>query len=106
MLFSPSHEQLPARELAQALYRAYFAEDVDIGPAATVVEIAKKIGVDGQALAAALEDPAVKERVKKEVDGAIAAGVFGSPFFIIDGEPFWGVDRTEMLEWWTKRQDW
>ena len=99
-------DPLKARELAKALYKAYFAEDVDIGPAATVVEIAKSIGVDGAALAAALEDQAVKDRVKKEVDGAIAAGVFGSPFFIIDGEPFWGVDRMGMVEAWTRKGGW
>jgi 2-hydroxychromene-2-carboxylate isomerase len=56
--------------------------------------------VDGAELAAALEDPAVKERVKKEVDAAIAAGVFGSPFFVVDGEPFWGGDRLPMMERW------
>jgi 2-hydroxychromene-2-carboxylate isomerase len=58
--------------------------------AAAVVEIAKSLGVDGTALAAALDDPGVKERAKKEVEAAIAAGVFGSPYFIVDGEPFWG----------------
>jgi 2-hydroxychromene-2-carboxylate isomerase len=95
-----------ARELAKALYTAYFVNDVDIGPAATVVEIAKSVGVDGAKLAAALDDPAVKERVKKEVDAAIAAEVFGSPFFIADGEPFWGVDRLPMLEAWARRGGW
>ena len=95
-----------ARELARALYTAYFANDVDIGPAATVVEIAKSIGVDGAALAAALEDPAVKERVKNEVDAAIKKEVFGSPFFIVDGEPFWGVDRLRMLEQWVSTKGW
>jgi 2-hydroxychromene-2-carboxylate isomerase len=94
-----------ARELAKALYKAYFVDDIDIGPAATVVEIAKSIGVDGAELAAALEDPAVKERVKNEVDAAIKKEVFGSPFFIIEGEPFWGVDRMAMLAWWTNSKD-
>ena len=28
------------------------------------------------------------------------AGVFGSPFVIVDGEPFWGVDRFDQLERW------
>ena len=96
-----------ARALALALYRAYFVEGIDIGPPAAVVEIARSsCGVDGAALAAALEDPAVKERAKNEVDGAIAAGVFGSPFFIVDGEPFWGVDRMPMLEQWVKSGGW
>lgn len=95
-----------ARRVAKALYRAYFADNRDIGAPATVVAIAAAAGADGPALAAALEDPAVKERAKKEVDAAIAAGVFGSPFFIVDGEPFWGVDRMPMLEAWVKDGGW
>ena len=95
-----------ARSLAKALYREYFTENHDIGSPAAVVEIGRSVGVDSAALAAALEDPAVKERGKKEVDGAIAAGVFGSPFFVVDGEPFWGVDRMPMLEDWVRSGGW
>jgi 2-hydroxychromene-2-carboxylate isomerase len=95
-----------ARALAKKLYTAYFAEGKDIGSPAAVVEIAQSVGVDGAALAAALEDPAVKDRAKRESDAAIAAGVFGSPFFIIDGEAFWGVDRMPMAESWIKTGGW
>ena len=95
-----------ARALAKALYRAYFVAGVDIGTPAAVTEIAKSVGADAGALAAALDDPAVKERAKREVDAAIAAGVFGSPYFIVDGEPFWGVDRLPMLEQWVKSGGW
>ena len=95
-----------ARKLAKALYHSYFADGRDIGPPAAVVEVARSVGVDGDALAAALEDPAVKERAKQEVDAAIAAGVFGSPFFIVDGEPFWGCDRMPMLEDWIRTGGW
>jgi 2-hydroxychromene-2-carboxylate isomerase len=95
-----------ARSLAKALYKAYFAEGRDIGPAEVVVEIGRSVGLDPQALAAALADPAVKERAKSEVDAAMARGVFGSPFFIVDGEPFWGNDRIPMLEAWVARGGW
>ena len=95
-----------ARILAKALYSAYFARGLDISAAACVVEIASGVGVDGALLTAALEDPAVKERVKQEVDAAVAARVFGSPFFIVDGEPFWGVDRLPMLESWVATGGW
>ena len=95
-----------ARALAKAIYGAYFAEGRDISAPATVLEVAKSVGVDGAALAAALEDPAVKERGRKEVDAAIAAGVFGSPYFVVDGEPFWGVDRMPMAEEWVRRGGW
>lgn len=95
-----------ARALAKALYRAYFVEGTDISAAPTVVEIAKSVGLDGAALARALEDPALKARTFKEVEAAIAAGVFGSPFFIVDGEPFWGVDRMPMIEEWVRTGGW
>jgi 2-hydroxychromene-2-carboxylate isomerase len=95
-----------ARAVAKALYKAYFAEGIDISAPATVVEIAKTAGVDAAALAAALEDPAVKDRAKREVDAAIAAGVFGSPYFVVDGEPFWGVDRMPMVEDWIRTGGW
>jgi 2-hydroxychromene-2-carboxylate isomerase len=102
------HDRDPAaaRALAKALYRAYFEENRDIGSAPGVIEVAREAGFDPAALSAALEDPAVKERVKREEDAAIAAGVFGSPFFIVDGEPFWGVDRIPMLEQWIGSGGW
>jgi 2-hydroxychromene-2-carboxylate isomerase len=95
-----------ARSLAKALYAAYFAEGKDTSSPAVVVEIARSVGVDGDALAKALEDPALKERAKREVEAAIAAGVFGSPFFVVDGEAFWGVDRMPMLEEWIRSGGW
>jgi 2-hydroxychromene-2-carboxylate isomerase len=102
------HDRDPAhaRRLAHALYRAFFADNRDISGAPTVLEIAKEAGVDTEALARALEDPAIKERLKAEVDGAMKRGVFGSPFFIVDGEPFWGNDRIPMMEEWIRRGGW
>ncbi|MBC8022387.1 MAG: 2-hydroxychromene-2-carboxylate isomerase [Burkholderiales bacterium] len=99
-------DPLLARKLAKALYKAYFADGIDIGAPQAVIDIAKQVGVDAAALAAALEDLALKERAKREVEGAIAAGVFGSPFFIVDGEPFWGVDRMPMVEDWIRTGGW
>src|SRR5262249_22462003 len=64
-----------ARTLAKALYRAYFREGRDISVLENLLDVAKATGVDAQALAQALEDPALKERTKREVDAAIAAGV-------------------------------
>jgi 2-hydroxychromene-2-carboxylate isomerase len=95
-----------ARKLAKALYRAFFAEGRDISAPATVLDVAQAAGIDRAALASGLEDPALKELAKQKVDAAIARGVFGSPFFIVDGEPFWGVDRLPMLEDWIRRGGW
>ncbi len=95
-----------ARELCLALYDKAFAEGGDIRDAAAVLDCAAGIGIDRDALAAALQDPAVKERLKAENDAAMAAGVCGSPFFVVDGEPFWGADRLDHVERWLATGGW
>ena len=89
-----------ARALALALYDRAFAQGGDIRAAVPVLEVAAGVGIDAAALAAALGDPAVKERLKTENEAAMAAGVCGSPFFVVDGEPFWGADRLDHVERW------
>jgi len=89
-----------AVELAKALYRAYFADGVDISKPENVAKVAQGLGIDPAGLAAALNDAAVKDRTRQEVDAAVARGVFGSPYIVVDGEPFWGVDRFEQIERW------
>ena len=86
--------------LAKALYIAYFTEDLDISKPENVGAVASRFGVKAEDLAAALNDPAVKDRTKKEVDAAVAKGVFGSPYVVVDGEPFWGMDRLDQVERW------
>lgn len=95
-----------AIKLAQALYHAYFVEDRDISNPAVTANVAAKLGLEKDQVAQALDDPAVKERLKTEVDAAIERGVFGSPFFIVDKEPFWGSDRLDQVEQWLATGGW
>ena len=44
--------------------------------------------------------------VRVEVDAAIARGIFGSPFVVVDGEGFWGADRLWQVEAWLERGGW
>ena len=95
-----------ARALAKAVLDAAFGEGRDMSRPAAVVEEAGKLGTDRAALEAALQDPQIKDRLKTEVDAAIQRGVFGSPFFIVDGQPFWGHDRLDHLDRWLKTGGW
>jgi 2-hydroxychromene-2-carboxylate isomerase len=95
-----------AKSLAIALYHAYFAEDRDISNPEVTGNVAGKLGVDKAELTQALSDPAVKERLKSEVDSAIERGVFGSPYIVVDGEPFWGSDRLDQVEKWLHSGGW
>lgn len=89
-----------ARRFAHAAYRAFFQQGRDISAPDEVIAIAAELGVDAEALAAALKTDAVKDRLKTETEAAMARGVFGSPYVFIDGEAFWGVDRLEQIERW------
>jgi 2-hydroxychromene-2-carboxylate isomerase len=89
-----------AAKIAKALYRAFFVDDLYISKPEVVAEVAGRAGLDAQAARAAIDDPAIKDALKREVDAAIGAGVFGSPFIIVDGEPFWGTDRFEQVDRW------
>jgi 2-hydroxychromene-2-carboxylate isomerase len=40
------------------------------------------------------------------VDAAIERGVFGSPYIVIDREPFWGSDRLDQVEKWLATGGW
>ena len=82
-------------KLAKALYRAYFAENVNIGEADNVLKVAASVGCKPD-----INDQAVKDKTRAEVDAALAKGVFGSPYIIVDAEPFWGVDRFDQIERW------
>lgn len=95
-----------ARAFARRVFRAYFAEGRDVADPAVVMELAAAAGADTAALAEALKGEAIKDRVKAEVEAAMKAGVFGSPHFIVDGEPFWGVDRIALMEEWMRTGGW
>jgi 2-hydroxychromene-2-carboxylate isomerase len=48
----------------------------------------------------------MKEKLKAETEAAIAHGVFGSPYVIVDGEPFWGFDHLEQVDRWLQSGGW
>jgi len=95
-----------AKKLALAAYDKYFGQGVDISDADVVADLAAPLGVDRDALLAAVQLPENKQRLKDETQAAMDSGVFGSPFIIIDGEQFWGADRFWMIRRWLKSGGW
>jgi len=89
-----------ARRFAQAVFRALYIDNRDVSAPETVLEIAAEFGVDRDELQNALQDAAIKERLKQEVDAALALGIFGAPYVVIDGQPFFGADRLPQIERW------
>jgi 2-hydroxychromene-2-carboxylate isomerase len=99
-----------ARRFALAAYRAYFVAGRDISLLETTLAVAAETFTEtlpkawraeqSEALAEGIASPAIKERLKHECAAALATGVFGSPFFNVDGEAFFGADRLPQLERW------
>jgi 2-hydroxychromene-2-carboxylate isomerase len=102
------HDRDPVQAvaLARRLLQRLWVDGRSISSADDVVDEAASLGIDAATLRAALADPAVKDRLRQEVDACIARGVFGSPFFIVDEQPIWGVDRLWMLEHWLEHGHW
>lgn len=87
-----------ALALLGALGRACWAEEKNIADADTLVAIANSVGLDGTALLSLSGSDEVAADFARNTEAAIAAEVFGVPWYRIDGEGYWGQDRLEFIE--------
>ncbi len=81
-------------------------DDRDISSPETTAEVAASVGLDRQKVLDVIADPVMKEKLKVETEAAIQRGVFGSPYVVVDGEPFWGFDRLEHVDRWLQNGGW
>ncbi len=89
-----------AASWATAGLRALFTRNVALNDVAAMRDLATAQGLDADEAEAVWNDPQWKARLKRANDEAIAAGVFGVPYIVVDGEPFWGNDRKPQIERW------
>jgi 2-hydroxychromene-2-carboxylate isomerase len=95
-----------AKDFAIAVFDAYFGDGRNMADVDEVADVAATLGVAREDAIAAAGDPAIKARFKAETEAALAKGAFGSPYFIVDGEPFWGADRLDQIEQWLETGGW
>ncbi|MBV8537965.1 MAG: 2-hydroxychromene-2-carboxylate isomerase [Alphaproteobacteria bacterium] len=95
-----------ARNFARRAFHAAFGEGRDIVSIPALIALAESLGVPAGDIMAANSDPTVKEQLRTEVEAAIARGVFGSPYVVVDGEPFWGADRLDQVDGWLATGGW
>ncbi|MBM3555098.1 MAG: 2-hydroxychromene-2-carboxylate isomerase [Alphaproteobacteria bacterium] len=92
-----------AEPLAMAMFKGLFIRDVNPRDPAVVAEIGAGFGIDRDETLAAIEEPRWKTALKEAGEGAVAAGMCGSPFVVIDGEKFFGADRLPQIERWLEQ---
>lgn len=92
-----------AGAFTQAVFRAYWERDEDIGDRAVLRAIAVSAGLDGERLMELAGQVSVREELGAITERAIERGVFGVPSFFVSGEMFWGKDRLDFVERWLQR---
>ncbi|MCW5632413.1 MAG: 2-hydroxychromene-2-carboxylate isomerase [Rubrivivax sp.] len=86
-----------ALTITGALMRAVWAEDRHIAERDTLAALLAENSLAASLLAEA-DAPEVQARYEANTQRALAAGVFGAPSYVVDGEIFWGQDRLDFLE--------
>jgi len=71
-----------------------------------VADIAPLLGLRTDAVREGVESELARDELRAAVAASLGRGVFGSPFFFIDGEPFWGSDRLEQVDDWLATGGW
>ncbi|WP_158969984.1 2-hydroxychromene-2-carboxylate isomerase [Chachezhania sediminis] len=86
-------------ELGRRLFAARFGEGLNITDPEVLVDVALAAGYDAEAARTAMQSDATKAGLRTSIDAALADGAVGVPFYLLDGEPFFGVDRLPQLRW-------
>ena len=85
---------------------AFWAEGRDLSTPQQVGAIELPGGLDGTVLAEATASEEAAALLRNAVAAALKVGVFGSPTIVVDGEPFWGVDRLVDVDEWLAEGGW
>ena len=88
---------LPA--YARATFEAYWGALQDISTDAALAAICDRAGLARDEFFAALEDPAIKDRLRANTEELVARGGFGSPTMFVDGDDmYFGNDRMPLVK--------
>ncbi|TAN48624.1 MAG: hypothetical protein EPN21_14425 [Methylococcaceae bacterium] len=72
-------------EFVKTMFRANFAEDVDISDPAIIQRKLNGLGVSGEEYLAFAQNAENKDKFRKQTEKAGELGIFGTPMFIVDG---------------------
>jgi 2-hydroxychromene-2-carboxylate isomerase len=78
-------------------FPAVWENQLNLADPDTVIRIADEAGLPGKQLVARSASEDISAAYEQNRQDAIAADVFGSPVYVLEGEVFWGQDRIELL---------
>lgn len=92
-----SQEPQLAKRFLQGVWHRYFGEGKPISGLNDLAQSAAHIGLDAHAIHAAAAWVGARSAQDASNSAAVASGCFGVPWFVADGEPFFGQDRLSHL---------
>jgi 2-hydroxychromene-2-carboxylate isomerase len=81
----------------QRAFAGVWEDQLNLADPATLVNLADDSGLPGKQLVERSGSDAISAAYEQNRQDALAADVFGSPVYVLDGEVFWGQDRIELL---------
>ena len=78
-------------------FASVFEDQLDLADPAVLTRLADESGLPGGQMIARSGSDEVSAAYEQNRQDALAADVFGSPAYVLDGEVFWGQDRIELL---------
>ena len=93
-----AHGTEAALDLTGSIMSAVWAEEKNIADDETLIALAAMNELDGAALLKSSATPSITTEYDRFTDAALAANVFGSPWYIVNGEGYWGQDRLDFVD--------
>ena len=78
-------------------FAGVWEDQLNLADPATIAKLADESGLPGQQLVERSGSEEISAAYEQNRQDALAADVFGSPVYVLDGEVFWGQDRIELL---------
>jgi 2-hydroxychromene-2-carboxylate isomerase len=91
---------------ARAAFASYWRDGVDLSAPQQVAGLGGAVGVASQELLSGIESDQARSDLRDAVAASLEKGVFGSPFFMVGEEKFWGSDRLELVDEWLTSGGW
>jgi 2-hydroxychromene-2-carboxylate isomerase len=85
------------RRFTFTLSEACWERGLDVSDTTVLLQLAAECDLNGASLQVAAQAPEIKAALREATERAVAAGVFGVPTFVYQGELFWGGDRIDLL---------
>jgi 2-hydroxychromene-2-carboxylate isomerase len=79
-------------------FAGVWERELNLADPQVLTRLANHAGLDGAGLLAVAQADATEATYERHFEEAVAADVFGSPAYVLDGEVFWGQDRLDLLD--------